>query len=159
MALVFLTNMCAVYPIIWCFLITAMRVRSLRNDLNKNGLMRIFKCWGLYLFLTVIPLLQSCLNDSNDWPEETKLALVTVRLFDNQSPSDYYFVMYNNQTIIPLNTAFLDYTAIDGQRAFVYFTFIENEVLSDESSTHYAEVIYIENILTKDIVELTCSRF
>ena len=100
--------------------------------------------------------MQSCLNDSESWPEGTNLAIATVRIKETTEQHNFYFLLDNNKTINPVTLKHKDYKAIDGQRAFVYFGMIDNKsVISDENYDYNANIFYIENILTKDIIPLS----
>ncbi len=116
--------------------------------------MRNFK-W-IIICLIVIPFLQSCLNNDEKWDENTNLALVTVRMkTDAADKNDFFFALDNNETINPLNTP-SQYKAIDGQRAFACLKLLDNTSVGYNKEYNYnAEVLYIENILTKDIIPLT----
>lgn len=117
--------------------------------------MRNFKWMGLFICL-IIPFLQSCLNDSESWPEGTNLAIATVRIKETTEQHNFYFLLDNNKTINPVTLKHKDYKAIEGQRAFVYFGMIDNKsVISDENYDYNANIFYIENILTKDIISLS----
>ena len=121
--------------------------------------MKKFKWVGLCLILTLLPFLQSCLNDSNAWPEDTSLALVTIREKEADELINFSFVLDNGKTINPISDTNLSYDAKDGQRAFAYIRlFDKKSVKADNNYDYNAEVFYIENILTKDIIELTTAN-
>ena len=111
---------------------------------------------SLSLILTLFPFLQACLEDNKTWPEGTSLAFVTGREKDTNEPVNFYFVLDNGKTINPISCGSLDYKAVDGQRAFAYLRLMDTKsVLNDKTYDYNAEVFYIENVLTKDIIELT----
>lgn len=119
--------------------------------------MKNLKWMGMCLLLALIPFLQSCLDSNETWPADTNLAIVTVRLKDAAEPANYYLVLENGKTVNPIaGAAVTSYKAVEGQRAFAYLRFIE-EGRSTRSNEydHHAEVFYVENILTKDIIDLT----
>lgn len=78
----------------------------------------------LLLFITT-PVLQSCLDDWDD-DEHPLLAIGTVRIIDGK---DYYFALDEGTKMFPGDTAQVDnYTLVEGQRAFVYFNLLDEEV-------------------------------
>lgn len=98
----------------------------------------------LLLFITT-PVLQSCLDDWDD-DEHPLLAIGTVRIIDGK---DYYFALDEGTKMFPGDTAQVDnYTLVEGQRAFVYFNLLDEEVTGYD---YNAKINHVENILTKDI--------
>ena len=117
--------------------------------------MRNFKWIGL-LICVIIPFLQSCLNDTETWSEDTNLAIGTICLKETNDKINFYFALDNGKTINPVVFNDNNYKAIEGQRAFIYFKMIDNQsVLADNSFDYNAEILYVENILTKKIIPLT----
>ena len=98
----------------------------------------------LLLFIAT-PVLQSCLDDWDD-DEHPLLAIGTVRIIDGK---DYYFALDEGTKMFPGDTAQVDnYTLVEGQRAFVYFNLLDEEVTGYD---YNAKINHVENILTKDI--------
>lgn len=96
------------------------------------------------LFLTA-PTLQSCLDDWDD-KYDTLFAVGTVKVIEGK---EYYFALDEGSKLYPSDTtAIHNYAVVDGQRAFVYFRKLEEELAGYE---YNAQVKHIENILTKEI--------
>lgn len=90
--------------------------------------------------------LQSCLNDTAYTSENLLFAIGTIRVIEKQ---DYYFELDEGSRLYPNDTtAVHNYPIKDNQRAFVYFSLLE-EKLSDYEFN--AKIEHIEDILTKDI--------
>lgn len=112
--------------------------------------MKKFKFITLAAILTLIPTLQSCLDDNDsNYPS---LAITTIHTLEGVEHG-YYFGLDDNSKLYPGDTtAIRNYPLVDGQRAFVYFNYL------DEPKTGYDYNVKVEqiiNILTKDIVDLT----
>lgn len=112
--------------------------------------MKKLKFIALAAVLTLIPTLQSCLDDNEyNYPS---LAISTIRTLDGVEKG-YYFALDDNKTLYPGDTtAINNHPIVEGQRAFVYFYYL------DEPKAGYdynVQVQQITNILTKDIVDLT----
>lgn len=112
--------------------------------------MKKFKLIALVAVLTLIPTLQSCLDDNDsNYPS---LAISTIKTLEGVEKG-YYFGLDDNKKLYPGDTtAIQNYAVIDGQRAFVHFYYL------DEPKTGYDYNVKVEqiiNILTKDIVDLT----
>ena len=115
--------------------------------------MKKLKLIALAVVLTVTPFLQSCLDD--DKPEFPWLAFSTIHTLENVD-NGYYFGLDDGSKLYPGDTTRIDqYKVIDGQRAFVYYNYL------DEPKTGYdynIKVGQIINILTKDIIDLTAEN-
>ncbi|MBQ8502193.1 MAG: NigD-like N-terminal domain-containing protein [Bacteroides sp.] len=100
---------------------------------------------ALVLLLLVVPGLQSCLDDWDNKYKESLFAIGTLHIVED---NEYYFELDEGSTLYPGDTTALhNYVLNEGQRAFVYFTKL------DEDRTGYdynAAIQHIENILTKD---------
>ena len=121
--------------------------------------MKNFKWMRLSLILMLTLFMQSCLNDSDSWPSDTSLAIVTVREKENDELINFHFVLDNGKTVNPISINNITYKAIDGQRAFAYLRLLNaKSALADDSYDYNAEVFYVENILTKNIVELNTTN-
>ncbi len=96
--------------------------------------------------ISIAIFFQSCLKD-----EETySLAIGTTKLIEGNR---YYFDIDDNEKMLPNDTSSIqDYKAIDGQRAFIYFSLLDKKISGYD---YNAKVIHIENILTKNIIPLT----
>lgn len=112
--------------------------------------MKKLKFIALAAVLTLIPTLQSCLDDNEyDYPS---LAISTIRTLEGVEKG-YYFGLDDDTKLYPGDTtAVRNYPLVEGQRAFVSFNFL------DEPKAGYdynIQVVDIINILTKDIIDLT----
>lgn len=98
----------------------------------------------MLLFLTT-PMLQSCLDDwNNDY--NTLFAIGTVEVIEGK---DYYFALDEGSKLYPSDTSYVhNYTVADGQRAFIYFSKLDEKLPGYD---YNAQINHIENILTKDI--------
>lgn len=98
----------------------------------------------MLLFLTT-PMLQSCLDDwNNDY--NTLFAIGTVEVIEGK---DYYFALDEGSKLYPSDTSYVhNYTVVDGQRAFIYFSKLDEKLPGYD---YNAQINHIENILTKDI--------
>ncbi|MEG1564512.1 MAG: NigD-like protein [Bacteroides sp.] len=104
----------------------------------------------LAMILALLPFLQSCLEESKvDYPW---LAISTVRTVENVD-NGYYLALDNGSTMYPGDTTFVHgYPIVDGQRAFVYFNYLDEPKAGYDYNIKVGQII---NILTKDIVDLT----
>ena len=92
------------------------------------------------LLFRATPVLQSCLDDWDD-DEHPLLAIGTVRIIDGK---DYYFALDEGTKMFPGDTAQVDnYTYVTGQRAFVYFNLLDEEVTGYD---YNAKINHVENI-------------
>ena len=102
-----------------------------------------------YLLFGVFSL-QSCLNDTTYTDENLLFAIGTIRVIEKQN---YYFELDEGSRLYPNDTtAVHNYPLKDDQRAFVYFSLLD-EKLPDYD--YNAKIEHIENILTKDIYYCT----
>lgn len=101
-----------------------------------------FTCILLLLFM---PTLQSCLDDDNDNPLFTVGTIKTL----SENKGDFYVLLDENSKLFPSDISNLqNYETVDGQRAFVFFDELPEEIPGYE---YNAKIRWIENILTKDI--------
>lgn len=112
----------------------------------------------IIILVTLIPVLQSCLDTDDDnylvtCPEGTQLALGTVIVPDANSPREFYFALDKGITVFPGDTTtFNNYKVKDGQRAFIgYLPKMEPIEGYDINAIIYS----VEDILTKNIIPLT----
>lgn len=112
--------------------------------------MKKFKLIALAAVLTLIPTLQSCLdNDDSNYPS---LAISTIKTLEGVDKG-YYFGLDDNKKMYPGDTtAIHNYAIVEGQRAFVYFHFLDEPKAGYDYNVKVQQII---NILTKDIVDLT----
>lgn len=109
--------------------------------------MRKFKFLFVVAMLSTL-FLQSC-NSKVDGP--SMYSLVTIR--ESMMSSKWYAVVDNGDKIYPGNlTRVQGYKPVDGQRAMLYFTPMEEKV---DGFTYNADVYQIENIPTKNIQVVT----
>ncbi len=105
------------------------------------------------LLFFVMPTLQSCLDDLDDPYKGTLFAVGTLNVIEGK---DYYFALDEGSKLYPSDTTLIrNYAVIDGQRAFVYFTKLEEPLAGYE---YNAQVNHIENILTKDIYSMPAEK-
>lgn len=104
------------------------------------------------LLLLATTVLQSCLDDWDD-KYDTLFAVGTVKVIEGK---DYYFALDEGSKLYPSDTtAIRNYAIVDGQRAFVYFRELEEELTGYE---YNAQIKHIENILTKDIYSMPAEK-
>ena len=90
--------------------------------------------------------LQSCLDDASYTGENLLFAIGTIRVVEAQ---DYYFELDEGSLLYPGDTAAVhNYPIKDNQRAFVYFSLLEETLPGYD---YNAKIEHIEDILTKDI--------
>lgn len=99
----------------------------------------------LMLLILTTPMLQSCLDDwDNDY--DTLFAIGTLEVIEGK---DYYFKLDEGSKLYPSDTSYVhNYTVVDGQRAFIYFSKLDEKL---QGYDYNARINHIENILTKDI--------
>lgn len=114
--------------------------------------MRKVKFITLSFILLLVPFLQSCLDDSE--PVDS-FVISTVKVLD-ETNKDYYFLLDNGKKMFPGITKWVGgYEPKDGQRAFVLFQELEDKAAGYD---YNIEVKRIENVLTKDVVDLTAEN-
>lgn len=112
--------------------------------------MKKFKFIAFIFAVTTATLIfQSCL-DGNDGPSDL-LVISTINKI-NQESKDFYFTLDNGEKMYPNNGhEWNNAQFADGQRAFVIFNELETPV---NGYDHHVQVKQINEILTKDIVEM-----
>jgi len=111
---------------------------------------------GLLLAFIMVPFIQSCLDDNNDYPypwmDADKGAIATIHAIDGKEV--FYFLLDGDKKLYPgdLSRISSAYKWKDGQRVAVYFNLLKEEVAGYD---YNGEIVYIDNILTKDIIPLT----
>ena len=107
---------------------------------------------GIFMGLFTLLAIHSCLDD-DDWAnsfEDTLLGMGTVQTLDE---GDYYFLLDEGSKLYPSDRSEVrNYEAKDGQRAFVYFDELPEELPGYE---YNAKVRFIQDILTKDIYRMS----
>lgn len=99
---------------------------------------------GMWLLLLVA--LTSCFGDDVYNEEGLYFAIGNVQVIDGK---DYYFELDEGSKLYPSDTtAIHDYPIVNNQRAFIYFTLLDESLAGYE---YNAVVKHIENILTKDV--------
>ena len=99
---------------------------------------------------------QSCLNDTNEWAESFKDTLLGMGTVQTLDEDDYYFLLDEGSKLYPTDRSEVrNYEAKDGQRAFVYFDKLPEELPGYE---YNAKIRYIEDILTKDIYHMPAEK-
>ena len=111
---------------------------------NKWGIHFLFRMWVAVAVLTVT--VSSCLEDDEYEVDELLFAIGNVRIIEG---NDYYFELDEGSKLYPGDTtAISNYPLVENQRAFVYFTLLEQALPGYE---YNAALKHVENILTKDI--------
>ncbi|MFV0545876.1 MAG: NigD-like protein [Bacteroides sp.] len=114
--------------------------------------MKKFNLIALSFWIAIIPFFQSCMSDGE--PVDS-FVISTIKVPDAES-KDYYFLLDNGKKMFPSITDWVKgYEAKEGQRAFVLFRDLEQ---TTEGYDYSIEVKRIENILTKDIIDLTAEN-
>lgn len=105
----------------------------------------------LAVTLLSMPLFHSCHLDDNDRYYSAKwVALSTIQVIEGK---DYYFLSDEDERIYPGDTTLIHrYKVEDGQRVWVYYDELENDLSGYE---YNARIKHIENILTKGVVPIT----
>lgn len=107
---------------------------------NLKRMLHIVSIVGILLIF-----LQSCLDDGVD----TDAALLTIGTIHVIDGNEYYFALDEGTKMYPGDTTQLkDYHVVNGQRAFIYFTLLDNKI---NGYDYNAKISHIENILTKDV--------
>ena len=102
------------------------------------------------LFAVFVLALQSCFDDDGYDDEHLLFSIGTVQVMEGQ---DYYVELDDGSSLYPSDTtAIHGYAVRDGQRAFVYFSLLEEEL---PGYAYNAKLEHIENILTKDIYRMS----
>lgn len=102
----------------------------------------------MLVFLT-IPILQSCM-DNDDENNQTYLAIGTLKIIEDK---EYYFNLDDGDKMYPGDTTYIhNYALVDGQRVFIHFLPLEESIPGYE---YNAQIIKLQDILTKDIIPLT----
>lgn len=115
---------------------------------NKWGIHFLFRMWVAVAVLTVT--VSSCLEDDEYEVDELLFAIGNVRIIEG---NDYYFELDEGSKLYPGDTtAISNYPLVENQRAFVYFTLLEQALPGYE---YNAALKHVENILTKDIHKMT----
>lgn len=104
------------------------------------------RMWRGGIWLVMLLALASCLDDEGYGGEKLFFAIGNVRVIQ---ANEYYFELDEGSKLYPADTtAIRDYPIVDNQRAFIYFTVLDEPLAGYE---YNAAVKHIENILTKDI--------
>lgn len=119
--------------------------------------MRTYRTYAVSLCLLLTALgTQSCLDDNNDWADSFKDTLLGMGTVQTLDEDDYYFLLDEGSKLYPTDRSEVrNYEAKDGQRAFVYFDELPEELPGYE---YNAKVRYIEDILTKDIYHMPAEK-
>lgn len=101
----------------------------------------------IFAFL-LIPLLQSCMDNDNKL--SSRFTIGTLKIIEG---NEYFFNLDEGDKMYPSDTSYIhNYTLIDGQRVFIHFLPLEEDVPGYE---YNVQLIQLQNILTKDIIPLT----
>ena len=108
--------------------------------------------WMWIFLFTIVPALQSCLDDDNDTPLFTVGTIQTL----SQDEGDFYVLLDDNSKLFPGDMSSLrGYKATDGQRAFVFFDELPEEMPGYD---YNAKIRWIQDILTKDIYNMPAEK-
>lgn len=103
---------------------------------------------ALMLVAVAMPLLQSCMD--NDEKSQSRFTIGTLQIIQD---NEYFFKLDEGDKMYPSDTTYIhDYTLIDGQRVFIHFLPLEEDMPGYE---YNVKLIQLQNILTKDIIPLT----
>ncbi|GEM_PF-3140751 len=109
----------------------------------------------LIAILIFIPFIQSCeLSDDNyPWSDADKVTITTIKaLNDTEDNDEFYFLIDGGKKMYAdISMYKYNYDFKDGQRAFVYVKLLSEEIPGYD---YNAEVVYIENILTKNVIDM-----
>ncbi len=104
---------------------------------------------AVILTVLTMPMLQSCLDDDNDY-RNTLFTIGTLEIIDGK---DYFFNLDDGDKMYPSDTTYIhNYELANGQRVFIHFLPLEEDKPGYE---YNVKLIQLENILTKDIISLT----
>lgn len=110
---------------------------------------------GLVLTLILGSMMQSCLEDNDPYPwfGAKNYAIATIHSIDEEE-KEFYFLLDGDQKLYPSDISKISsaYKWKNGQRALIYFNLFDEKVPGYE---YNGEVVYISNVLTKDIIPLT----
>lgn len=102
----------------------------------------------IFAIMTAMPIFQSCLDD--DSPSDL-LVVSTINMI-SQDSKDFYFTLDDGKKMYPSNgQGWAGTDFVDGQRAFVIFSELEEPV---NGYDYNIQVKQIKEILTKDIVTM-----
>lgn len=100
------------------------------------------------LAFLLMPLLQSCVDNDNKL--SSRFTIGTLKIIEG---NEYFFNLDEGDKMYPSDTSYIhNYTLIDGQRVFIHFLPLEEDVPGYE---YNVKLIQLQNILTKDIIPLT----
>lgn len=100
------------------------------------------------LAFLLMPLLQSCVDNDNKL--SSLFTIGTLKIIEG---NEYFFNLDEGDKMYPSDTSYIhNYTLIDGQRVFIHFLPLEEDVPGYE---YNVKLIQLQNILTKDIIPLT----
>lgn len=127
---------------------------------QKNYREKIMKKYRNYVtsLLAVFTVLmtQSCLDDGDDWADSFKDTLLGMGTVQTLDEDDFYFLLDEGSKLYPTDRSEIrNYEVKDGQRAFVYFDELPEELPGYE---YNAKVRFIQDILTKDIYSMPAEK-
>lgn len=108
--------------------------------------------WMWFFLLTLVPAFQSCLDDDEDTPFFT---VGTIQAL-SEGDGDFYVLLDDDSKLFPGDMSSLtNYEVTDGQRAFVFFDELPEEMPGYE---YNAKIRWIQDILTKDIYSMPAEK-
>ena len=120
--------------------------------------MRKYRNYFVNLFIGLFTLfvIQSCLDDSNDFTESFKDTLLGMGTVQTLHEDDFYFLLDEGSKLYPTDLSDVrNYEVKDGQRAFIYFDELPEEL---PGYKYNAKVRFIQDILTKDIYSMPVEK-
>lgn len=111
--------------------------------------MKKLNLFAVTMILTLVPFLQSCLDDNDvDYSDFT---IATLRQIEDTD--DYYFGLDSGKKMYPGDdSAIRNYPIVDGKRVFVWFHQFEEKIPGYD---YNIQVVRMDSVLTKDIIPLT----
>lgn len=111
--------------------------------------MKKLNLFAVTMMLSVVPFLQSCLNDDDTVYSDFTIA--TLKQINDGD--DYYFGLDSGRKMYPGDdSAISHFPIVDGKRVFVWFHQLEEQV---QGYDYNIQVVRLDSILTKDIIPLT----
>jgi hypothetical protein len=109
---------------------------------------------GVFIFILVISVLQSCNDDDDSINEFQKQVMSTVRVTDGAT---YYLEVDDKTFAFPRNEDVSHYQAVDGQRVIANISSFREPYEYDGSLT-MTIINHLSNVLTKNVEELTATN-
>lgn len=110
-----------------------------------------WKC--LIATLIFIPFIHSCDLLDDDYERADEVTIATIKAVNDTKDNDeFYFLLDSGKKMYASNLRHgYNYDFKDGQRAFVYVNLLDEKIPGYD---YNAELVYIENILTKNVIDM-----